>query len=83
MATLTIHNIPDDLLKKLEHSAVENHRTVDEEVVIWLSQVEAPEPPERSSAKQVIEELREFRKGISHIYATEKDLNKAKRDGRP
>ena len=83
MATLTIHNIPDDLLKKLERSACENKRTVDEEAVIWLSSIEAPEPPEKPPAKQIIKELREFRKQTSNIYLTDETLNRAKCAGRP
>ena len=37
MAKLTINNISDNLLKKLERSARENRRTVEEEVVSWLT----------------------------------------------
>ena len=82
MASLTIHNIPDDLLKKLEHSALENNRTVDEEAVNWLSTIEVRDPPEKPPAKEIIKELREFRKQTSHIYVKEEDLNRAKQDGR-
>lgn len=82
MATLTIHNIPDDLLKKLERSALENHRTVDEEAVNWLSSIEVRDLSEKPPAKEIIKELRELRKQTSHIYVKEEDLNRAKRDGR-
>ena len=40
MATLTIHNISDDLLEKLEHSARENGRTVEEEAMQWILSAE-------------------------------------------
>ena len=52
MATLTIHNIPNELLKKLERSAHENRRAVDEEAVLWLSRVETPASQEVQSADE-------------------------------
>ena len=82
MATLVIHDIPDDLLEKLERSARENRRTVDQEVVLWLSSIEVRDLPEKPPAKEIIKELKEFRKQTSHIYVKEEDLNRAKRDGR-
>ena len=61
MATLTIRNIPDDLLEKLERSANKNRRALDEEAVIWLSHVEVPETPEPRSSDDTLEELRDKR----------------------
>ena len=61
MATLTIHNIPDDLLEKLERSAKENSHTLDQEVVLWLSRVEVPETPEPQSVEDRIKGFRKLR----------------------
>ena len=82
MATLTIHNIPDDLLKKLERSARENNHTVDEEVVAWLSQIQVPSPHDRSTTEEMIRNFRELRNRYPDSYVTEEDVTKGKREGR-
>ncbi len=82
MATLTIHNIPDDLLKKLERSARENHRTVDEEAIIWLSCVEILGNPEVQSAEDRIKGFRELREKYPDVYITDEQITRAKREGR-
>ena len=93
MATLTIHNIPDDLLKKLERSAKENRRAVDEEAVAWLSQVETPKDdpyrimPSRFTSPLKPEEFVEYTDELKNklkgkVWVTEEELNRAKREGR-
>lgn len=40
MATLTIKNIPSDLYKRLEHSAVQHRRSLDSEAIMleaWVA----------------------------------------------
>ena len=82
MATLTIHNIPDDLLKKLEHSARENSRAVDEEAVIWLSSVEATEPAEQPSPEDRIRGFRKLQERYPDVHITDEQITRAKREGR-
>ena len=83
MATLTIHNIPDDLLKKLEHSARENDRAVEQEAVIWLSQIQAPPSPDRRpTTEEMIRNFRELRNRYPDSYVTEEDVTRGKREGR-
>ena len=82
MATLTIHNIPDDLLEKLERSARENRRTVDQEVVLWLSRVEVPETPEPRSVEDRIKGFRKLRDKYPDVYITDEQITRGKREGR-
>ena len=82
MATLVIHDIPDDLLKKLEHSARENRRTVDQEVVLWLSRVEVPEIPEPRSVEDRIKGFRKLREKYPDVYITDEQITRGKREGR-
>ena len=82
MATLTIHNIPDDLLKKLERSAKENSHTVDEEAVLWLSRVEVPETPEHRSVEDRIKGFRKLRDKYPDVYITDEQITRGKREGR-
>lgn len=82
MATLTIHNIPDDLLKKLERSAKENSHTVDQEAVLWLSRVEVPETPEPQSVEDRIKGFRKLRDKYPDVYITDEQITRGKREGR-
>ena len=82
MATLTIHNIPDDLLEKLERSASENSRAVDEEAVLWLSRVEIPETPEPRSVEDRIKGFRKLREKYPNVYITDEQITRGKREGR-
>ena len=74
MATLTIHNIPDDLLKKLEHSARENGRTLDTEIVAWLSRIEAPDSPEIQSTEEMLKNFRELRNRYPGSYVKQRKM---------
>ena len=82
MATLTIHDIPDDLMKKLEHSAKENSHTVDEEAILWLSRVEVPEIPEPRSAEDRVKGFRELMERYPDVHITDEKITRAKREGR-
>ena len=82
MATLTIHNIPDELLQKLERSAREHGRVVEQEAVIWLSQIQVPSSPERPTTEEMIRNFRELRDRYPDSYVTEEDVTKGKREGR-
>ena len=82
MATLVIHDIPDDLLKKLERSARENGRAVEREAVVWLSQIQAPSPLDRPTTEEMIRNFRELRNRYPDSYVTEEDVTRGKREGR-
>ena len=82
MATLTIHNIPDDLLKKLERSAKDNGHAVEQEAVIWLSQIQAPSSMDKPTTEEMIRSFRELRNRYPDSYVTEEDVTRGKREGR-
>jgi plasmid stability protein len=82
MATLVIHDIPDDLLKKLEHSARENGRAVEREAVVWLSQIQVPSTLDRPTTEEMIRSFRELRNRYPDSYVTEEDVTRGKREGR-
>ncbi len=82
MATLVIHDIPDDLLKKLERSARENGRAVEREAVVWLSQIQVPSPLDRPTTEEMIRSFRELRNRYPDSYVTEEDVTRGKREGK-
>lgn len=46
MATLTIDNLPDDLMAKLQQLATQNNQTLNEQIITLLKQaVQKPQPP--------------------------------------
>ena len=77
MATLTIHNIPDDLLEKLRRSARENGRDIEKEAVVWLSRIEDPHSPEVRPKEEMLKSFRE----LSDHYPNER-ITRAEREGR-
>ena len=91
MATLTINNISDDLLKKLEHSAQENGRSVADEAVSWLS---LRGSPGRTSARLTtgesnevpdpwLERAKRHRESMPGVFISDdEELNRFKREGR-
>lgn len=82
MATLVIHDIPDDLLEKLERSARENGRAVEREAVVWLSQIQVLSPLDRPTTEEMIRSFRELRNRYPDSYVTEEDVTRGKREGR-
>ena len=94
MAKLTINNISDDLLKKLERSARENRRTVEEEAVSWLTDEILSRPerggcPGKASTESNqeldpwLEIARRHRESMPNFYIDdEEELNRFKREGR-
>jgi plasmid stability protein len=70
MATLTINNISDDLLEKLERSARENGRTVEEEAMQWIL-----------SAEGRLRGFRELRNRFPDVRITDEQITRAKREG--
>ncbi len=88
MATLTIHSMPEELLAKLKKSAKGNGRTVEDEVVSWLSQaVPGGKLPVQNVVDHIpsetVLELRKFRKQFPELWLTDEILNRAKQEGRP
>ena len=70
MATLTINNIPDELLKKLEKSAHENGRSVEEEAMQRIL-----------SSEDRLRGFRELRNRFPDVRITDEQITRAKREG--
>ena len=83
MAKLTIDNISDDLLKKLEKSAHENGRSVEEEAMQRILSTRFPRDEREREA--VIQRIREHRRKLAEAgvrITDDEELNRFKREGR-
>ncbi len=79
MKTMTLKNIPDQLLERVRLQAERNHRSVNQEVISCLS---LASPPARPDAKAIIAEMRGVRKMLKKAYLTPKILRVAREEGR-
>lgn len=58
MKTMTLKNIPDQLLERVRQQAERNHRSVNQEVINCLDMSVAPPPMDRVAMRK---EMRAFR----------------------
>lgn len=80
MATLTIKNIPDGLYEQLRQSAAQHRRSINSEVLVCLeSSLLAP----TLNTAATLAKIRKLRKKTSGRLLTDKELTKAKNEGRP
>ena len=79
MATLSLKKVPDELYERLKKSAAEHHWSINREAIACLEQMLGR--PKRDPAL-TLEQIRAFRRTITGIYVTDKDLDEAKREGR-
>ena len=80
MATLTLKNVPDDLYARLKQTAVEHRRSINSEAIICLESVlrrRALDP------EVFLADVRALRRKIGPLHVTDRDINAAKRQGRP
>ena len=80
MATLTIKNLPDELHHRLKQRAMAHHRSVNGEVIACLERAVNGGPADPEAFPRSV---RENRERLSRIWATDKDLKKARNWGRP
>ena len=80
MAKLTIDNISDDLLKKLEKSAHENGRSVEEEAMQRILSTRFPRDEREREA--LMQRIRENRRKMAEegFWTTEEEVNRSKRE---
>lgn len=79
MATFTIKNIPDDLYEKLKQNAEENRRSINSEFIVCLERaLLAP----KLNIATTLTRIRKVRKKTPNFLLTDKELLKAKGDGR-
>ncbi len=90
MASLTIHNIPDDLLEKLEHSAMERGLSVEDEAIRRITSTsfssekhEDGETIAKQEPNPWLERARKLRENMPDVHiGDEEELNRFKREGR-
>ena len=80
MATLTIKNIPDDLYEQLKQSAMQHRRSINSEVIVCL---ERSLLAAKLDARTTLARIRKLRRKTSRHLLTDKELMKARREGRP
>ncbi len=81
MASVTLENIPDDLLQRLKRSAEQSGRSLSSEAILRLERALAAESAGGAAAR--LERIREVRRKASGVYLTDADLRAARDEGRP
>lgn len=78
MATLTIENLPDDLMAQLQQLASQNNQTINEQIINLLKQVvQKPQPPLKFLISPETDPTwEERRKAVPQLLA---DLDKRRR----
>ncbi len=81
MATLTLKNVPEELVVQLKEEAKQNRRSLNQEA---LSRLEGTIALRRRSAEEVVADLRRLHKRLgSRPILTDALLERARRVGRP
>ena len=80
MATLTIKGISEALYERLKHSATENHRSINSEVIVCLEQ---SFQNRRVDPEAFLARIDALHKRVSIPPLTDEMLKKAKSEGRP
>ncbi len=81
MATLTLKNVPEELVVQLKEEAKQNRRSLNQEA---LSRLERSVALRKRSAEETIAALRRLHKRLgSRPILTDALLERARREGRP
>ena len=81
MATLTLKNVPEELVLQLKEEAKQNRRSLNQEA---LSRLEGTIALRRRSAEEVVADLRRLHRRLgSRPILTDALLERARRVGRP
>jgi plasmid stability protein len=80
MPTLSIKGLPDDLYRRLKRQAEANHRSLNGEIIDCLDRSVAPQPID---IEAWLAEAAALRKRIQLKPMTRRQLDAAKRSGRP
>ncbi len=80
MATLTVKNIPEPLVKKLKNQAALHRRSLNHEVIRCLEQAAECVPLD---PKNLIARMRAIRRVPTKTRLTDRKLLKLKTEGRP
>ena len=92
MPTLTITNIPEELMEKMERRASVNGHPVEVKALFWLQSAEnrrvVPNMPHITRKRTPEEEaeldrkIRRFQESIPMIHTNDDEINRYKREGR-
>jgi plasmid stability protein len=80
MATLTIKNIPEPLVKRLKQQAAAQHRSLNFQVISYLEQMTHSVPVD---AEALLARARVLRRNPKGMKLTDRVLNELKVVGRP
>jgi plasmid stability protein len=81
MATLTLKNVPEELVEQLKDEAKQNRRSLNQEA---LSRLESSVALRKRSAEETIGALRRLHEKLSYMRPlTAAFVDRAKRQGRP
>lgn len=80
MSTMTIRNIPEDLVDGLKKAAKLHRRSVNQQVLVLLEEACLGKRGEVADVESELREIRELREGLQPMTAGEIDA--AKSDGR-
>jgi len=80
MATLTIKNLPGELYERLKQRAAEHRRSINSEVIVCL---ERSLNNSRINPAAFLSRVRALRKHTAGQRLTDKELSRAKNQGRP
>jgi antitoxin FitA len=79
-ATLTLKNIPDAVYQKLKHAAESHRRSLNSEAIVCLESVLLPT---RMMPGERLARARELRAALPQQEFLARDIDVAKREGRP
>jgi plasmid stability protein len=81
MATVTLKNVPEQLVQMLKLEAKHNRRSLNQEA---LARLEATLAPPRRSGDETVKALRRLHRRLAGLQPlTDAFLDRAKREGRP
>ena len=78
MATITVKNIPDDVYERLKATANANRRSINSEIIVCIEKSVSS----RRNTKAILAEARRLREKTAEYKITDKELTKAKSEGR-
>jgi plasmid stability protein len=79
MATITLKNIPDALYTRLRSNAEEHRRSINREAIVCLETALAGQPVDVES---LLAHVREVRNSLGAVFLTDRDLKRARHEGR-
>ena len=80
MATITLKNIPDVLYTRLRSSAEEHRRSINREAIVCLETALAGPP---NDIESILTNVRRVRSSLGAVFLTDRDLKRARQEGRP